>query len=141
MHGKAKLKIGFVGDGTDEGEEVDATIKTMSNWPMRFGFDGMEWDVETQTNHADEREYDPVSGTFTSQDPIQADESTYRWGHDDPVNEEDPWGLGSVHYNPASTSIDSSVDGSFYMTPGVMDRVAAIYPGTDPNYLATPTSD
>jgi RHS repeat-associated protein len=58
-----------------------------------FGYDGMLSLQELGGYLAGRRIYEPLSGVFMTQDPAQADANPYRWGHDDPVNEEDTSGL------------------------------------------------
>ncbi|HEY7969988.1 MAG TPA: RHS repeat-associated core domain-containing protein [Candidatus Limnocylindrales bacterium] len=61
-----------------------------------FGFGGGLVDPDTGFVHFGARDYDPVTGRWTSQDPIRfagGDANLYRYASGDPVNLTDPTGL------------------------------------------------
>lgn len=69
---------------------ASATVNVLS------GFHGREGDQETGLSFFRHRFYDPQTGAFISEDPLGfhgQDENLYRYVHNQPVQEIDPWGL------------------------------------------------
>lgn len=63
-----------------------------------FGFAGGLLDPDTGLVHLGARDYDPVTGRWTAQDPIRfagGDADLYRYAAGDPVNRTDPSGMAS----------------------------------------------
>ncbi len=62
----------------------------------RYGYTGEEWDSVLQLQYNRARYYDPLTGRWDSQDPIQfdgGDSNLYCYVHNDPVSYVDPSGL------------------------------------------------
>ncbi len=98
-------KLGSVRDiVSSSGTELDhivydsfGNIVTESNASNgdRFKFAGMEYDSATGQYYDRARYYDPVTGTFTGQDPVgfgAADANLYRYVGNEPVSATDPDG-------------------------------------------------
>jgi RHS repeat-associated protein len=58
----------------------------------RWGFTGRENDVESGLMHYRARSYDPMTGRFTSRDPV-VHSNLYHYCDNDPVNHTDPSGM------------------------------------------------
>ena len=74
-----------------------------------FGFAGALRDRDTGLDHMGAREYGPVTGRFTTPDPIRfAGGSTnlYVYAADDPVNQDDPVGLGGFGWQSFLAGVD-----------------------------------
>jgi len=60
-----------------------------------FYYTGQEWDSNTELYNYNARWYDPGTGRFLSEDPIDADVNLYRYVGNSPLNGTDPTGLST----------------------------------------------
>ena len=79
-------------------------VTTNTNYGFQpFGFAGGIYDRDTGLTRFGARDYDPVSGRWTSKDPIRfagGDTNLYGYVLSDPVNFVDPLGLVEVEIGP-----------------------------------------
>lgn len=61
----------------------------------RYGFQGRESDTESGLQYFRARSYDPMTGRFTSRDPVPYP-NLYVFADNDPVNRTDPSGMDSI---------------------------------------------
>ncbi len=75
--------------------DYDVFGQPLQDRPERFrhGFTGKEFDSWTGLYNYGFRDYSPLSGRFTTVDPIQDGHNWYAYVNSDPVNWLDPWGL------------------------------------------------
>jgi RHS repeat-associated protein len=104
-----------------------------------FGFAGALRDRDTGLDHMGAREYDPVTGRFTTPDPVgfaSGSTNLYTYAGNDPVNEVDPVGLGDfdwrsflggVAYGAGSAAV-GTIDAVF---PGMTQSFANIVDGVE----------
>ena len=78
----------------------------------RFQYGGGEFEPATKLTHFDHREYEPVTGRFVTQDPIEDGSNFYSYGNNAPVTMSDPSGLSAVRGGGATT-------GSYAPSPSV----------------------
>ncbi|HLK12957.1 MAG TPA: RHS repeat-associated core domain-containing protein [Candidatus Binatia bacterium] len=77
-----------------------------------FGFGGGVRDRDTGLVHMGAREYDPVTGRFTTPDPLRfagAATNLYAYAGDDPLDRGDPLGLGSFDWQSFLAGVASGV--------------------------------
>jgi RHS repeat-associated protein len=96
---------GSVRDVTDDEGDVIASrdyeafglisAESGGEWFGRYGNAGREWDAELRMYHNRRREFDPLTGLFTSEDPLglTPDTNPYRYVGNMPTTATDPSGL------------------------------------------------
>ena len=94
-------QTGAVADAIDYDASGRVTRDTAPGF-IPFGFAGGLLDPDTGLIHLGVRDYDPVTGRWTTSDPMRfasGDTNLYRYAGDDAVNRDDPTGLGcnAVH--------------------------------------------
>lgn len=97
-----------------------------------FGFAGGLYDRDTGLVRMGVRDYDPVTGRFTTRDPIGfAGGSTnlYAYAGGDPVNASDPTGLDDIDWHSFAAGL---VNGAFNMAIDTVNIVFPIRGLTDP---------
>jgi RHS repeat-associated protein len=74
--------------------------ETGGAWFGRFGYAGREWDAELGMYHNRGREFDPLTGRFTGEDPLglTPDTNPFRFVGNSPTNYTDPSGLEKIEY-------------------------------------------
>ena len=75
-----------------------------------FGFAGGIYDKDTKLTRFGTRDYDPVSGRWTSKDPITfsgGDTNLYGYVIQDPINFIDPWGLLRLAFDRNTGNLDA----------------------------------
>ena len=98
-------------DGTiiqsiDYDEFGNITLDTSPGF-QPFGFAGGIYDQHTKLTRFGARDYDPVTGRWTSKDPIRfegGDSNLYGYVINDPLNWSDPTGLYDYSYTPGAGS-------------------------------------
>jgi RHS repeat-associated protein len=69
----------------------------------RYGYTGREWDGQAKLQYNRDRWYDPVTGRWTSRDPLEfeaGDTNLYRYAGNNPTNASDPSGLAGEGLQP-----------------------------------------
>jgi len=74
------------------GNETTAQTSYAATWDNPFRYCGEYWDEETQTYYLRARQYDPTTGRFLSEDPVQDGLNWYIYCYNDPVQYWDPNG-------------------------------------------------
>ncbi len=96
----------------------------------RYGFQGMEWNIETKTHNTLFRFYSPEYGRWWSPDPIvQPWQSNYSAMDGNPIFFTDPFGLKAGGGGGKSTSAN---DNTFYYG-GSMSEVVVTAPKKTPS--------
>jgi RHS repeat-associated protein len=90
------------------------TSQTNSTYAMRMGYTGMVEDADSGLYYDYARYYDPATGEFINQDPLDfaaGDENLYRYVGNKPVDDTDPMGLEA---NSPATQPDLSIRNAGY---------------------------
>ena len=95
-----------------------------------FGYTGKYTDPATSLQWNEARWYNPVSGTFLSPDPAQADVNTYRYAGNGPTNGTDPRGLAEDFDGPSIGGRDVG------FLQGIWEDVSSWW-NTDPTQIHT----
>ena len=97
-----------------------------------FGFAGRIWDNNAELYYNKARWYDPHSGRFLSEDPIQEGANWYRYAGNDPINFRDPTGLSQAG-NPLNNLFNGGFGGNVVRQENTSLR------NLNTNLLASPT--